>query len=345
MIDERRQADLGAGGMGRVAVNSPTTTSVVISEDATGSPFGLKLNAISSTLTGSTVAAPPSPAPVLPAAPSSMSIDLGATNPNDGEKVKLTFTLPDGTNETITLTASSTVPTPEGSFAIGADSTATTANLNTALNTAIGKLANTSLVAASAVTAAGNFFDSSPPLRVDGPPFDSATSLVNGTTANTVSWYTGEDGTDPARGTAVAGIDTAITVQYGARANEDAFRVAVKNMAVYAAVTTSTTDPNATAQLTALNSRLVDNLGVQAGEQTIQDVQADFAGAQASIKTTTDRQKQAGAIAQTLLDSIQGIDDNEVAAKILALQTSLQASYQTTASLYQMSLIKFLPVG
>jgi uncharacterized protein YigA (DUF484 family) len=116
-------------------------------------------------------------------------------------------------------------------------------------------------------------------------------------------------------------------------------------MAVYAAVTTSTSDPNATAQLTALNSRLVDNLGVQAGKQTIQDVQADFAGAQASIKTTTDRQKQAGAIAQSLLDSIQGIDNNEVATKILALQTSLQASYQTTASLYQLSLTKFLPIG
>ena len=43
-----------------------------------------------------------------------------------------------------------------------------------------------------------------------------------------------------------------------------------------------------------------------------------------------------------MLDTIQGIDDNEVAAKILALQTSLQASYQTTASLYQMSLVKFL---
>ena len=345
LIDERKAADLGTGGMGRIAVSSPTTTSVAVSEDVTESPFGLKLDSISSNLAGATVTAPPSPRPVLPAPPSSMSIDLGATNPSDGEKVKFNFTLPDGTTESIELTASSATPLPEGSFAIGADTTETAANLNAALNTAIGKLANTSLVAASAVEASSNFFDSVPPLRVGGPPFDSATTLVNGTATDTVTWYTGESGTDPARGTAVAGIDTAITVQYGARANEDAFRTALKNMAVYAAVTTSTSDPNATAQLTELNSRLVDNLGVQAGQQTVQDVQADFAGAQASIKTTTDRQKQAGTIAQSLLDSIQGIDDNEVATKILALQTSLQASYQTTASLYQMSLIKFLPIG
>jgi hypothetical protein len=33
-------------------------------------------------------------------------------------------------------------------------------------------------------------------------------------------WYTGEDGPDPARGTATAKIDTQITVSYGLRANE-----------------------------------------------------------------------------------------------------------------------------
>jgi len=343
LIDERRAADLGTG-MGRVAVSSPTATSVAVSEDYTELPFGLKLDSISTTLTGANVTAPPSPRPVLPAPPSSMSIDLGAI-PQDGGKVKFNFTLPDGTKESIELTASSATPLPEGSFSIGTDPATTAANLNGALNTAIGKLAKTSLVAASAIEASSNFFDSVPPLRVGGSPPESAITLVNGTATDTVTWYTGESGSDPARGTAVAGIDTAITVQYGARANEDAFRTALKNMAVYAAVTTSPDDINATAQLTELNSRLVDNLGVQAGQQTVQDVQADFAGAQASIKTTTDRQKQAGAIAQSLLDSIQGIDDNEVATKILALQTSLQASYQTTASLYQMSLIKFLPIG
>lgn len=47
-------------------------------------------------------------------------------------------------------------------------------------------------------------------------------------------------------------------------------------------------------------------------------------------------------MAQTMLDSIEGINDDEVATKILALQTALQASYQTTSNLYQMSLVKFL---
>ncbi len=340
LITERGQAD-GTSGLGRTVITSPTPTSVTIGEDVAGSPFGLKLSSITTTSASATVTGPAPPA-APPGAPSEMSVDLGATNPSNGDKFKFTFNLPDGTSETIELTASTTTPTPAGSFAIGADSTATAANLNAALNTSVGTLANTSLVAASAITASDNFFSSSPPLRVDtstNPPV----ALRNGTPTDTVSWYTGESGSDPARGTAVAGIDQSISVQYGARANEDAIVAQLKNIAVYAAVSTNASNPNANAQVTALNSRIVDNLAVHPGTQSIQDIQADFAGAQTAIATAKDRQTQTGSIAQSMLDSIQGINDNEVATKILALQTSLQASYQTTASLYQMSLLKFLP--
>ena len=133
------------------------------------------------------------------------SVDLGATNPNDGDTVTYTFKMPDGTNESVTLTATTTVPLPANSFAIGATSTATAANLQTALTSAITNLDNTSLVAASAMAASDNFFNSNPPLRVGGPgPLASSTALVAGTPANTLSWYTGENGATPARATAQA---------------------------------------------------------------------------------------------------------------------------------------------
>jgi flagellin-like hook-associated protein FlgL len=334
LILERKQADVGTSGLGRVVLTAPSATSVQIAEDASPSEFGLKLNAITSTLTGATITQPTG-------TPAAMSVDLGATNPADGESVKFTFNLPDGTTEDFTLTASTATPLPANSFAIGADSTATAANLNAALNTSIGALANGPLVAASAVTAGDNFFDQ-PPMRVGTTPLGAATTLVAGTTANTVSWYNGETGTDPARGTAVAQVDQSITVQYGARADEQALRSQLQTVAVFAAVTTSATDPNANAQIAALNQRIAQNLAAVPGTQSIQDIQADFAGAQATIKATTDRQTQTKAITQTMLDSIEGINNDEVATKILALQTALQASYQTTATLYQMSLTKFL---
>ena len=462
LISERKQADQGVGGMGRLAVTSPPLTTTVTSLAEDGSSFGLKLASVSTTLTGATITQPAG-------VPPSVTVDLGAVNPNNGEKVKFNFTLPDGTTESIELTALTTLATPPApaTFAIGADTTVTTANLQAALTASIKSLADTSLVAASAITAADNFFNSSAtigggavnnkatapitgatllsgaaatdslatdfapgdtitvngtpitfvasgatgnqlnvtdnvqtllkkidaitgttnastisggaitlhggnatgltvtssnatafaslgfgatvtanpaPLRVGGPPFNTAATLVAGTPANTVFWYTGETGTDLPRGTAVARVDQSITIQYGARADEQAFRHLLQNIAVYAAVTTNAANPNANGQSAALSQRVGANLAVQTGQQSLQDMQAEFAGAQTAIKASTDRQTQMKGMAQTMLDQIEGVSTDEVATKILALQTALQASYQTTAMLYQTSLTKFLPI-
>jgi flagellar hook-associated protein 3 FlgL len=358
VIAERQAADLGTNGNGRVT-SSVVGASVQLTEDDPTPapplqpvPFGLKLSAISASTVGATVTQPVTPVAPAPPAAKSMSVDFG-TNPSDGDTVKFTFNLPDGTSEDITLTASSATPLPANSFAIGATPAQTATNLNTALAGSAGppvvvgaiqNLANGPLVAASAVQA-GNEFFGQPPLRVAGTaPFGGATALVAGTKANTVFWYNGEpdSSTDPARGTAVARIDQGITVQYGARADEQALKTQLQNVAVFAAVTTKTTDVNASGKIASLNQRIGQNLAVIPGTQTIQDIQADFAGAQASIKSTADRQTQSKAISQTLLDSIEGINNDEVATKILALQTALQASYQTTSDLYKMSLVKFL---
>src|SRR3954452_18253983 len=88
LINERRQADQGVGNMGRLTVSSPTTTVTRIAED--GSPFGLKLLSVQSSLSGATVTQPTGTPPAT-------TVDLGAINPNSGDKIKFNFTLPDGT--------------------------------------------------------------------------------------------------------------------------------------------------------------------------------------------------------------------------------------------------------
>ncbi len=241
------------------------------------------------------------------------------------------------------LTASSATPTPAGSFAIGATPTATAANLSGAVNTALTTLSSTALVAASAVTAANDFFGS-PPQRVGTSPLASATTLVNGTSADTVSWYTGEAGSTPARATSVARIDPSATIQYGARANETAIVTQLKSIALLAAVTT-TPSVNAAAQVSALSERVAQNLIPPPGQQTIQEMQADFAAAQDTMKSATTRQQQTQSMLQTMVDQTEGISPDQVASQLLALQTSLQASYQTTSMLSQLSLTKYLPVG
>jgi flagellar hook-associated protein 3 FlgL len=462
LIAERNQADLGAGGLGRLALSSPTPTSVSVAEDVAGSPFGFKLNAVTSSLTGAVVTGPSG-------SPPAVSVDLGATNPNNGDQVTFTFNLPDGTTEAIQLTASSATPTPAGSFAIGATSTATAANLKAALNAAIGTLANTALVAASALAASDNFFNTDgtatgsvvnnkaaipapitgatllsgavgtdslgtnfatgdtitvngtpitfvaagatgnqlnvtdsvqtllakidsitgtstpstvsggvitlhtdnaaslnvtssnaaafgalgfgatatavqPPLRVAGPPFNSATSLVSGA-ANTVAWYTGEAGSGPARASSTARVDQTASIQYGVRANEQAIRAALQSVAAFAAVTTLPASPNATALVSALNQRVATSLTPQGSQQRVADIETDLATAQIAMKDVSARQSQAQVTLQNLIDQTETISSDQVATEILALQTRLQASYQTTSMLSQLTLVKYLPIG
>ncbi len=43
-----------------------------------------------------------------------------------------------------------------------------------------------------------------------------------------------------------------------------------------------------------------------------------------------------------MLEQIEGVSNEEVAAQILALQTRLQASLQTTSLLFQISLVNYL---
>ncbi|HEY7844901.1 MAG TPA: flagellar protein [Bradyrhizobium sp.] len=470
VIAERLQADQGANGMGRLVVTPPAaappaaTTVTTVAEDSALSPFGLKLNSISSTLTNATVTGPSG-------SPAAFSVDFAGGQPNPGDAVSVTFNEPDGTTDSIKLTASSANPLPSGSFAIGTTTAQTATNFSNALTSAISTLANTSLVAASAVEAGDNFFntDSSaigttavtnqvvppapitgatalsgstgsdslspgfapgdtltvngttlsfvsgaptspnqisttasvqtllskidtitgtttpstvhagvvtintpdaatfsistspagaigalgfsgtvtaatPPLRVSGSPLSSATSLANGS-ANTVQWYTGNSGPGSARSTATVRVDSSQTVQYGAQANEQAIRSAIQAIATYAAVSVSPTATTSPATANALSQRIAANLTPQLGQQTIQDIQTDFATAQSTMKDATARQTQTQAALQDLVSSTEGINQNQVASEILSLQTSLQASYQTTAMLSQLSLTKFLPVA
>jgi flagellar hook-associated protein 3 FlgL len=334
---ERKQADLGTSGLGRLTITAPSTTSVQVAEDAI-SPFGFKIAGVTSNLTGSTVT--PSVGP-----PAASTVDLGLTNPNNGDTIRYDLKLPDGTSESIKLTATTSATPGPNEFAIGATSALTAGNLQTALTAAVGKLADTSLTAASAMTAADNFFKidaANPPQRVAGPPFGTATSLVAGTAANTVSWYTGEAGPDPARGTATASVDPSITVSYGLRANEQGIRWVVQNVAALAAMTFSQSDPNAAARNAALTQRVAPALDPPAGTQKVEDIEADLAGAKTTFTAATDRHNQTKSTLSSMLDQIEGVSNEEVASKILALQTSLQASLQTTSLIYKTNLTNYI---
>jgi flagellin-like hook-associated protein FlgL len=326
----------------QVASASPTpNTRVSLSEDIAGSVFGFKLGSVSSTLTNATATGPTG-------SPASISVDL-ATNPSAGDTLTVTFNLPDGTTSDLTLTATNTSPPATNQFLIGATPAATAANLQAALTTGVKTLAATDLTAASAVEAAHNFFDvdvGQPPQRVAGPPFATATALVAGTATNTVTWYTGGMGTGAAnaRSSVMSRVDSALNVSYGVQANEQGLRSVIENVAVFAAVSFSASNTNSTAAYTALSKRVGLALTTQPnnGNQTTVNIETELANAQNSIKTATDQQQQMQATLQDFVQSITGVSNEEVAAKITTLQTQLSASLQVTAMLTRLNITNYL---
>jgi hypothetical protein len=181
------------------------------------------------------------------------------------------------------------------------------------------------------------------PLRVDtsSSSASAATSLVNGS-ADTVKWYTGNDGPGSARSTAMARVDDSVTVQYGAQADEDAIRRQLQAIAVFGTFSTSPTGQYSGGQIAALSVRTTQALTQQPGQQSLGDIQTDIAMAQNTMKDASTRQTQAKAQLQGIIDQAESASPDQVASEILSLQNALQASYQVTANLAQLSLVKFL---
>ena len=88
VIADRLQADQGANvpPLGRLVIPPVAGSTVSISEDVAGSPFGFKLAAVNSSLTGAVVT-PSGP-------PTSYSVNLAASNPNPGDSIAFSLNLP-----------------------------------------------------------------------------------------------------------------------------------------------------------------------------------------------------------------------------------------------------------
>lgn len=339
VAQERRQADLGADGRGRLTLPVPAGAAVTLSEDtAAPHPFGFKLNSVVSNLTGTAVNGPAG-------APVAIDATFSATLPQDGETIAITFDLPDGSQHEVTLTARSGAPSTPFEFQIGADENATALNFQAALDGVILTEAQRSLSSASAFAAANDFFDfdaATPPQRVNGPPFDTATTLTNATTADTVFWYQGELSSTSARQSAIAKADDSLLVSYGARANEQAFVTVLKSMAVMAAESFSAGDANASERYDGLRTRAVNNLGFPSGAQTVESVITELTLSFATLGKTSERHDANTTLLGGVVEETETADVFDISAQILALQGRIEASLQVTASLGRLSLINFL---
>lgn len=202
VVTERKAADAGADGRGRLGASiDPLTPHIVsVAEDGVH-PFGFKLSTISTT-SGAVSVTQPQPG----VAPQGDRVSITFAPPpaeqiRPGQTITMGFTLPDGTETQITLTATDAANATgaPGEFVIGADddpdiAVAQTAHAFTdALHARLEQVAESELAAASTFAAAENFFNAAgePVLRVSGDPA-TATALRVASPNDTIMWYTGQ---------------------------------------------------------------------------------------------------------------------------------------------------------
>ena len=200
VVGERKAADAGADGLGRLVIDQPTTNSVSLTEDGIH-PFDFKLLRVTSTaplaaVDVGTVAASPV---ALPQPGNTNTITFAAAPAAQmlpGQTITLGLQLPDGLDTQVTLTAIAPedAPAGKGQFVVDpADPDVNATNFKAALQASLASAAGSDLEAASNFAAAEMFFNGpgEPALRVDGDPA-TATALKVATDDDTVLWYRGQ---------------------------------------------------------------------------------------------------------------------------------------------------------
>jgi flagellin-like hook-associated protein FlgL len=344
VISEYNQADLGALGNGRMTT-AQVGTQVTLAEDGTH-PFGFKIDNVSSGLSNATVTQNAGPPP---------SLDVDFTGqPEPGQVIRVFLTLPDGSQSEITLGVDGGPDDPEFTFPRGATPADTAAYFKTALDGVLQKAANTELKAASTTRASEAFFDTAPKSPV--PPgyqpmarvvpnagdFTTATSLRDGT-PDTVAWYTGDNSAGNPRTDTRATIDENLTINYGARANENGYRMVVQSLAAFVASDFSSANPDNQTFYEEMARRAYGGLTPPGAEASgIRQNHMEFAAAQRTLKDAETRHRVEEGSLKAFVDEIEGINNEEVAAKLLTLRTNLEVSYQATSMTLQLSLSNYL---
>jgi flagellin-like hook-associated protein FlgL len=329
IIAERKAADLGTTGLGRMTV-TPAANGVTVGEEAV--PFGMKVAGASATGSGLV-------ASTTTGSPASATLSV-ASQPAVNDTISLSLKLPDGSTTTLTFTAGADRATNPDGFAIGADATATAANLQAAVQSAITRVAGEKLPGASALGASQVFFagsPSNPPQRVAGPPYDSATATVAGTAANTVIWYRGDDAAGSARETTPVRTGDATSVAIGARANEKGFRTVLAALGALVGQDFPAGSAEAKTRYAATTDAIADSIG-----DDMKNIVSEFGVASAGLAAAKSRLGIAKSQVEDAVAGVENADTSDVAMKLLATQTRLQASYQTTATITKLSLVNFL---
>lgn len=343
---QRLQADQGADGLGRLTLSTSGATTTLAEDGA--HPFGFKLSSVGTSSTAVSLTQPTG-------SPASESIQFTG-QPTAGDTVSIGLNMPDGTSDSLTMTAVTGTPKNPGEFQIGSTPAQTAANFNAALQSSLQTEGQTKLAAASNYAAANDFFNGQGQ-GVQRVAIDTATNSYYAATGyetpaqtanDTVQWYTGEDSAGNARASVSTKVDDTTNVNYGVEANESGFTSLVRSLAVQAIQTypSSTAAETATSQarFDAVAQGQVTNLSTSNDSTpgSLASITVDLGLAQTTLQNLSDQHTAYSAQLQDVLSTNETADPNTVASEILALQTRLEASYTATSMISQLQLANYL---
>ena len=332
MIPERVAADRALDGLGHATLAASSAAGVESLSVATtdAARLGLKIVGLAETMTNVAL-----PGGANAAGVTTARLDFTGL-PVAGEGFQLQVQLPDGTLTSLSFTAvaapSAGLP---GTFDIGVDAATTRTNALNAVTASITALMQSDdAKSASAIAAAREFFAQTP-----GNPLPAGAY-----SQPVVQWYAGDDdlGSVPnGRDTAPVRVDESTVIGTGARADEAPIRNLLANLGALAAESFSNTDPERQ-RYEALADKVRVNLSPADPAERIDGMVAELGSAVAAMNAAQERHQATQSVLEDMLAKNEEARPEELAAAMLALQTRLQASYQTTSLLARLSIVNYL---
>src|SRR5262249_50051345 len=122
----------------------------------------------------------------------------------------------------------------------------------------------------------------------------------------------------------------------------DGIREFLENLGAFAAMELDSNTAIGKKQYGEMIERLRPAMAEDGGGASLRAVATDITQVAAFSQAAGERHKTQKATLETMLANVEGVTKEEVAATILALQTNLTASYQTTAIIAQLSLVNYI---
>lgn len=335
MIAERVAADQGAGGLGRATFANASVAGVetFTLQTTDASLYGLHVVGVAETMANATAAT------ATAAGVTTAQLDFTAP-PAAGEGFSLDIVLPDGTAQTLSFTAVAAGPVGPGQFLAGTTAAEARDNARAAVEAALVALTGSDdYQASSKVLAAQEFF-----AQTSAQPIPAVPAALAVYSKPVVAWYVGDDDTASVpngRDTAPVRADASYVVGAGARANEAPIRNVLAQLGALAATSFTNDDPGRQGY-EALADKVRANLGPPDPALDVAAVVTELGAAMASMNAAKERHQATAAVLQDTLAGNEEAKPEAVAAAILALQTRLQASYQTTSILARLSIVNYL---